>query len=98
MITGFCHKVDEICALLEYYTVYSGNSLPINIPEECRSQMTVCLNCTHLCIMLNNVMDFSKAIGHISMEKKLSISDCLQNSGLLFHFEMYLTTHEDFTA
>jgi len=27
MISGFHHKVDEICALLGYYTVYSGNSL-----------------------------------------------------------------------
>jgi hypothetical protein len=26
-ISGFQHKVDEICALLGYYTVYSGNSL-----------------------------------------------------------------------
>jgi hypothetical protein len=27
VISGFCHKVVEICALLGYYTVYSGNSL-----------------------------------------------------------------------
>jgi len=26
MISGFCHKVDEICALLGYYAAYSGNS------------------------------------------------------------------------
>jgi len=31
MITGFCHKVGEICTLLGYYTAYSGNSLPITI-------------------------------------------------------------------
>jgi hypothetical protein len=29
MISGFHHKLDEICALLGYYTVYSGNSLPM---------------------------------------------------------------------
>jgi len=28
MISGFCHEVDEICALQGYYTVYGGNSLP----------------------------------------------------------------------
>jgi hypothetical protein len=26
-ISGFHHKVDESCALLGYYTVWSGNSL-----------------------------------------------------------------------
>jgi hypothetical protein len=26
-ISGFCHEVDEICSLLAYCTVYSGNSL-----------------------------------------------------------------------
>jgi hypothetical protein len=28
VISGFCHNVDEICALLGYYTVYSANSVP----------------------------------------------------------------------
>jgi hypothetical protein len=28
VISGFHHEVDEICALLEYYAVKSGNSLP----------------------------------------------------------------------
>lgn len=28
MISGFHHKVGEICALLGYYTVHSGNYLP----------------------------------------------------------------------
>ena len=28
MISGFRHNVDEICALLGYYIMYSGNSLP----------------------------------------------------------------------
>ena len=28
MISGFLRKVNEICALLGYYTVFSGNSLP----------------------------------------------------------------------
>jgi len=27
MISGFCHEADDTCALLGYYTVYSGNSL-----------------------------------------------------------------------
>jgi hypothetical protein len=27
-ISGFSRELDEICALLGYYTVYSGNSLP----------------------------------------------------------------------
>jgi len=27
VISGFCHEVDKICALLGYYTAYSGNSL-----------------------------------------------------------------------
>jgi hypothetical protein len=50
VISGFCHEVDEICALLGYYTPYCGNYLltdcPLvrnyhtmqhNIPEECKS-------------------------------------------------------------
>jgi hypothetical protein len=28
MISGFCHKVDENCALLGYYAASSGKSLP----------------------------------------------------------------------
>ena len=28
VVLGICHKVVEICALLGYYTAYSGNSLP----------------------------------------------------------------------
>jgi len=28
MISGFHHNVDEICALLGNYIMYSGNSLP----------------------------------------------------------------------
>jgi hypothetical protein len=28
MISGFHHRIDEICALLENYAAYSGNSLP----------------------------------------------------------------------
>jgi hypothetical protein len=28
MISSFCHKVDEDCALLGYYTVSSINSIP----------------------------------------------------------------------
>jgi hypothetical protein len=33
MISGFCCKVDESCALLGYYTMSSGNSLPTGCPE-----------------------------------------------------------------
>jgi hypothetical protein len=29
MISGFCHDVDEICALLGCYAVSSGNPLPV---------------------------------------------------------------------
>jgi len=28
VISGFCHEVDENCALLGYYAVSSGNCLP----------------------------------------------------------------------
>jgi hypothetical protein len=28
MISGFCHKVDEICTLLGYYAAQSGYTLP----------------------------------------------------------------------
>jgi hypothetical protein len=28
LISGFCHNVDEICALLGYYTASCGNCLP----------------------------------------------------------------------
>jgi hypothetical protein len=52
LISGFCHDVDEICALLGCYAASCGNCLsirctetlvnnyhttPRNIPEECRS-------------------------------------------------------------
>ena len=33
MISCFCCKVDEIFALLGYYTVYSGNSIPVGCPK-----------------------------------------------------------------
>jgi hypothetical protein len=29
MIAGFCHKVDENCALLDYYTANNGHFLPM---------------------------------------------------------------------
>jgi len=29
LILSFCHYVDEIRALLEYFTTYSGNFVPI---------------------------------------------------------------------
>jgi len=28
VISGFCHEVDENCALLDYYAVSNGNFLP----------------------------------------------------------------------
>jgi len=34
LISGFCLKVDQNCALLGYYTASSGSN-----PEECRSQV-----------------------------------------------------------
>jgi hypothetical protein len=44
VISGFCHNVDEICALLGYYTALDGNplltfwdnhSMLRNTPKEC---------------------------------------------------------------
>jgi hypothetical protein len=41
VISGFCHNVDEICALMGYYAAYSGNYLPTwrTITEERISQL-----------------------------------------------------------
>ena len=35
VISGFCHEVGEICALLGYYAAYSGNSLLMCRDELC---------------------------------------------------------------
>jgi len=29
MISGFCHEVDENCSLLGYYSLSSGNFIPV---------------------------------------------------------------------
>jgi len=36
VISSFCHEVDEICALLDYYAAYSGTSLLM-----CRDELSI---------------------------------------------------------
>jgi hypothetical protein len=47
MISGFCHDVNEICNLLEFYTEQSGNSMltsqdNLPVPENWYGIITVC--------------------------------------------------------
>ena len=45
LISGFCHEVDEKCALLGYYTASSGNFLlmfqhNMSVPSSCWQEIT----------------------------------------------------------
>jgi hypothetical protein len=66
LISGFRRDVNEICALLGYYTASCGNCLPIrcpetsinnyhrtpcNVPEERRSYLMLILNSVFQCIL-----------------------------------------------
>jgi len=64
MISGFCHEVDIICALLGCYTAYSGNSLPTfqdnlsvlssRVKQKTLVRITICCVTSQKSATLNN--------------------------------------------